>query len=298
MQDQCPGELGDEALRRRHVRVAQRRDAGMAQLLEQQQGLTAGGQHGFGGMQIDLGLSVDQANAANLIPTAASLLVVFAAGTLSDRWGYRRLLVYGAITYGIGAILVGLSQGFGTVMLGRAMGGVGGVTLGIVGLAAVNASFESQTQRAKAFAAFAALIPAVSFLFPPVGAVLRTEPGCASAAESAADRPVQLETPAQRLLRSSQSGWNPAQFDIRHSANTRRGQLLVQGLRRMAYAPAWRAARWGLLALIVSGLLGLGTRMLHQAGVHEELVHTVISSCWSGAPAVLEPGRPCSTLLN
>lgn len=123
-------------------------------------------------MQIDLGLSVDQANAANLIPTAASLLVVFAAGTLSDRWGYRRLLVYGAITYGIGAILVGLSQGFGTVMLGRAMGGVGGVTLGIVGLAAVNASFESQTQRAKAFAAFAALIPAVSFLFPPVGAVI------------------------------------------------------------------------------------------------------------------------------
>ncbi len=123
-------------------------------------------------MQIDLGLSVDQANAANLIPTAASLLVVFAAGTLSDRWGYRRLLVYGAITYGIGAILVGFSQGFGTVMLGRAMGGVGGVTLGIVGLAAVNASFESQTQRAKAFAAFAALIPAVSFLFPPVGAVI------------------------------------------------------------------------------------------------------------------------------
>lgn len=95
---------------------------------------------------------------------------------------------------------------------------------------------------------------------PSAGASLRTEPGCASAAEAAADRPVQLETPAQRLLRSAQSGWNLAQFDIRHSAHTRRGQLLVQVLRRMAYAPAWRAARWGLLVLAVSSLLGLGTR--------------------------------------
>jgi hypothetical protein len=113
-------------------------------------------------MQIDLGLSVDQANATNLIPTAASLLVVFAASSLSDRWGYRRLLISGALVYAIGALLVSLAQGFGMVMVGRALGGAGAVTLGIVGLAAINTSFESPDQRAKAFAAFAALIPAVS----------------------------------------------------------------------------------------------------------------------------------------
>lgn len=123
-------------------------------------------------MQIDLGLSVDQANATNLIPTAASLLVVFAASSLSDRWGYRRLLISGALVYAIGALLVSLAQGFGMVMVGRALGGAGAVTLGIVGLAAINTSFESPDQRAKAFAAFAALIPAVSFLFPPLGAVI------------------------------------------------------------------------------------------------------------------------------
>ena len=44
-------------------------------------------------MQHDLDLTVDQANATNLIPAAASLLVVFASSGLSDRFGYRRLLL-------------------------------------------------------------------------------------------------------------------------------------------------------------------------------------------------------------
>ncbi|MBY0463348.1 MAG: hypothetical protein K2W33_00235 [Burkholderiales bacterium] len=90
---------------------------------------------------------------------------------------------------------------------------------------------------------------------PPL---LRTEPACASAAETAAGRPVPLETPAQRLLRSTQTGWNLAQFDLKRSTHNRRGQQLMQTARHVAYAPAWAAARWGLLALTVSCLLGLG----------------------------------------
>ena len=89
-------------------------------------------------------------------------------------------------------------------------------------------------------------------------ALLRTEPACAAAAEAAAGRPVPLETPAQRLLRSAQSGWNLAQFDLKRSAHTRRGQQLMQVARQLAYAPGWAATRWGLLALVTSGLLGLG----------------------------------------
>ncbi len=95
---------------------------------------------------------------------------------------------------------------------------------------------------------------------PDVRPVLRTEPACASAAEMAAGQPALLETPAQRLLRSTQSSWNLAQFDIKRSAHTRRGQQLMQAFRQVAYAPAWRATRWGLLAVAVSGLLGLGAR--------------------------------------
>lgn len=93
---------------------------------------------------------------------------------------------------------------------------------------------------------------------PATHTVLRAEPACASAAEAAVGRPVQLETPAQRLLRSAQSGWNLAQFDIKRSAHNRRNQQLLHSLGQLAYAPAWRATRWGLLAAATSALAGLG----------------------------------------
>ena len=122
--------------------------------------------------QWDLGLSVDQANAANVIPAGAALLVVFASSTLCDRLGYRRLLLLGSACFALGAVMVMLAPGFAFLLAGRALGGIGGVTMGVVGLAVVNAVFTDSARRAKAFAAFAALLPAVSFLFPPLGAVL------------------------------------------------------------------------------------------------------------------------------
>lgn len=96
------------------------------------------------------------------------------------------------------------------------------------------------------------------------------EPACAAAAEAALNAPVALQTTAQRLLAATQTGWNLAQFDLRLSAGARRGQRLGQWLQAMAFAPAWRATRWGLGALLVSGLLGLNglawqERQLQQA---------------------------------
>ena len=88
--------------------------------------------------------------------------------------------------------------------------------------------------------------------------VWRTEPACAAHAEAARGQPVALETVAQRLLRSTHTGWNLAQFDMRRSAGTRRSQQAVQALRQLAYAPAWAATRWGLLTLVVTGVLGVG----------------------------------------
>ena len=122
--------------------------------------------------QWDIGLTVDQANAANLIPAGAALLVVFASSSLCDRLGYRRLLLLGAGCYSLGAVMVTLAPGFFVLLAGRALGGIGGVTMGVVGLAMVNAIFTDSARRAKAFAAFAALLPAVSFAFPPLGATL------------------------------------------------------------------------------------------------------------------------------
>jgi hypothetical protein len=45
-----------------------------------------------------------------------------------------------------------------------------------------------------------------------------------------------------------------------------------------------------------SCLLGIGSKMLHQAGVHQQLVHQVIGACWEGVPTV--PRQPEPELLN
>lgn len=59
------------------------------------------------------------------------------------------------------------------------------------------------------------------------------------------------------LLRCAQSDWNLAQFDLSLSGRARRGQHLRQSLRQFRSAPAWGPARWGLVALLASLVLGL-----------------------------------------
>jgi general secretion pathway protein L len=92
---------------------------------------------------------------------------------------------------------------------------------------------------------------------PSEGAIRLAEPACAAMAEAAVGQPFATDTPAQRLLRSSQGTWNAAQFDLRLSAGARRGQRLREGWRQFAHAPAWRPTRWGLALLLASGVVGL-----------------------------------------
>lgn len=121
--------------------------------------------------------------------------------------------------------------------------------------------------------------------------MLRTEPACASAAEAAVGRPVQLETPAQRLLRSAQSDWNLAQFDFKRSAHTRRNQQLMHSLGQLAYAPAWRATRWGLVAIATSALVGLGAAAWsehHALAAKRQAVRTLLQHSFPGVSLVLD----------
>lgn len=85
----------------------------------------------------------------------------------------------------------------------------------------------------------------------------RTEPACATQAESQLGLPFDIEPMAQRLLRASQTPWNLAQFDLKLSAGARRNQQLLQGARALWHAPAWAPTRWGLAALLASLVLGL-----------------------------------------
>src|SRR5690606_20279255 len=76
-------------------------------------------------------------------------------------------------------------------------------------------------------------------------------------AERALGRPFDPVPPAQWLLRAGQTEWNLAQFDLSLSSGARRGQRWRRAWRQFRSAPQWRAARWGLVALLVAQLFGL-----------------------------------------
>jgi len=114
-------------------------------------------------LQSELGLSVDEITGLTLIPSAASLTAVFLVGSLGDRIGARRMLIIAAAIFAVGAVLVSLSSSWSTVIVGRAVGGVGGIALAVTGLAVLARSTEDEHIRSRLFGYFAAVVPA-SFL--------------------------------------------------------------------------------------------------------------------------------------
>lgn len=83
------------------------------------------------------------------------------------------------------------------------------------------------------------------------------EPSLAAQAEEYLDQRVELLTLSNWLMRGAQSAWNLAQFDLSLSDSARRGQRWRQTWRQWRSAPAWKAARWGLAALVAAQLVGV-----------------------------------------
>lgn len=85
----------------------------------------------------------------------------------------------------------------------------------------------------------------------------QTEPGLASWAQAQDGPAVQLVDTAAHWAQAAGGAWNLAQFDLQSDARSRRWQSLRRGLDTVLRHPQWRPARWGLLALLISQLLGL-----------------------------------------
>lgn len=127
-------------------------------------------------MQTEFTFSTDSANALAFMPSAASLMVVFIAGALADRWGPRRLFIASIVLFISGGALVAVAPGLPMVIVGRLLDGVGGVTMAIVALAIVNSSVTEPGTRARVFGIYAAVTPA-TFMLAPVGAALIVQTG-------------------------------------------------------------------------------------------------------------------------
>ncbi len=123
-------------------------------------------------MQEDLGFSLDSANVVLLIPEIGGLALVFAAGVLGDRLGRRTMIVASAVVFTVGAMLVSVAPALPVVVVGRVLGGAGAIIAAVTALALLGETYVERRQRALAFGANAALIPAMWIVAPIAGAWL------------------------------------------------------------------------------------------------------------------------------
>jgi DHA2 family multidrug resistance protein-like MFS transporter len=99
-----------------------------------------------------------------------SLLITF--GNIGDRYGRLRLMMAGAVVFGLGSLGVAYSTTPESMIAFRALMGLGGATLLPSGLAIVSALFPDPRQRAQAIGIFAATFAAGFAIGPIMGGLL------------------------------------------------------------------------------------------------------------------------------
>jgi general secretion pathway protein L len=95
----------------------------------------------------------------------------------------------------------------------------------------------------------------------PADAKLLAEPAVAKLAEQLLRRETTMVTPAKRLLGSAASRWNLAQGEL-----ARRNPLFQRWAMSAANlwtAPHWRPARWAMLAIVATQIVGINTWAWH-----------------------------------
>ncbi|WP_025029263.1 MFS transporter [Nitratireductor aquibiodomus] len=99
-----------------------------------------------------------------------SLLIAF--GNIGDRYGRLRLIMFGAVIFGVGSLGAAWSQSPLMLIGARALMGLGGATLLPSGLAIVSALFPDPRMRARAIGIFAATFAAGFAIGPLIGGML------------------------------------------------------------------------------------------------------------------------------
>jgi len=90
------------------------------------------------------------------------------------------------------------------------------------------------------------------------------EPAVMELAQAHFGNQVRLQSPAERALEAAQSPWNLAQLELSASPGGRLLKRVGAGWQQFLQAPAWRPARWGLVALLLVQVLALNALAWQQ----------------------------------
>ncbi len=86
---------------------------------------------------------------------------------------------------------------------------------------------------------------------------IQSEPGAVALTSELTGQTARLMSPAQHWLSASAAPWDLAQFELRLNARARHLKNGQRAVSAFWHLSAWRPARWGLLLLLLSQLLGL-----------------------------------------
>lgn len=101
----------------------------------------------------------------------AALLLVF--GTLADRFGRRRILLYGVVIFGLSSVVAALAPSGDLLIASRVVQGVGGAMMLPATLSLINANFRGR-ERGIAFAVWGSTIGGMAAVGPLLGGWLTT----------------------------------------------------------------------------------------------------------------------------
>ena len=112
------------------------------------------------------------------------------------------------------------------------------------------------------------------------------EPAAVSHSKRWSAQPPGIQTTAQRLLLATQSGWDMAQDEWAQNRRLRGWRRLQKAARTLWFAPSWRSARRGLLALVMVQLLGLNVWAWQEESQWAQRQQTLVQQFRQSFPAV------------
>jgi len=111
------------------------------------------------GLRGELGLTLVESGLIATTFNLMGMLVGMLAGVLCDRFGHKRLAVFGLIVLAAGGALGAAASGFASLLLARFLEGVGFIAFVVSAVALMNAAAATPRDRARALGLWSSYMP-------------------------------------------------------------------------------------------------------------------------------------------
>lgn len=135
------------------------------------------------------------------------------------------------------------------------------------------------------------VIEALFANFPPTTPV-GAQPAVVALAEASLANKVELRQHAAGLLHSASSLWELAQFEQSLSGDSQGMKSVIRRWQSFWQSPAWRPARWGLVAFLCANIVGLNAWAWQQQkslATKRAQLNTVLTTTFPNVKVVVDP---------